>query len=182
MAAKEPAGNVAPQMNWGDLLERLQSNASTHFIFPKAGRTRVRLLTKPGEPFYVEVQAEYQGRSKTKYMLLAIDMGAEEEDKRPKGLIVSKTVFKSFVSLLTEGHELFDPEKGYGVTIIRSGAGLDTSYSVVPSPKPIHVSQDVIEDCPTFASLQEEYKKLRDRPAAGGNANGNATPGEGDWE
>lgn len=150
-----------PGQDWGELLDRLQRGGSESFLYTKQQRTRVRLVRKPGEPYYAELATSYQGRAKTKFMILAVDMGAADDERKVKGLILAKTPFKQIVALLTEGYDLWDLEGGYGVTIMKSGAGLETQYSVMPSQKPLAVDPALVADAPTFEELQFEYEKMQ---------------------
>lgn len=150
--------------DWSGLLDRLQQGGSNSFLFAKNPKNRYRLLHLDGEPFFVEVKSDFRGKVKVKYMLLALDMAAELDERIPKGLIIAKTPFKAIVALLSEGYDLFS-ENGYGVTILKSGTGLDTSYSVMPSPKAIPVDPDLLDGAPTFEYLLKEYEAMAARRA-----------------
>lgn len=178
MATKTKDETEVP-MNWGDVLDKLQAGGSSNFIFCKQQRTRLRLVHKPGEPYYTEVTSEFQGRKKTKFMVLAIDMGSEDEEQKVKGAILAKTPFRAIVSLLSEGFNLWDPKDGFGVTVVKTGSGLETQYSVMPSQKVLPIDEELIEAAPTFEQLHEEYRKLSEKRAGGDN--GLEEKADGDW-
>lgn len=173
---------AARDVNWEQLLEELQSGGSANFIFAKKPKNRIRLIRDPKQPVFAEVSSTFrrqgvEGTTKTKYMILAVDLTAPEDDEevKVKGLIVSKTVFRSIVALITEGYEFFDPTTGHGVTISKSGVGLQTQYSVMPSQKAQPLDPDLLKDLPLLSTLQEEYVKLNSRQ---GNGNAEETAAE----
>ena len=169
-------------VNWGEVLENLASGGSSAFIFPKGGRTKVRLLRRPDQDPFTTITSEYQGREKEKYVILAINMAdTESEELTVKGLVLPKTAFRSVVTLLNEGYELFSPSEGSGLTIIRSGAGLDTSYSILPSQKPVAIDEALIDKAPTWEKIHEEYESFRQRSARKTNKKGNEESGGEDW-
>lgn len=145
-AQKSTKNKTDPEF-WDKVLESLQGG-DTNFIFIKPGRTRVRLLRDKDGDFFREVESTFRNRTRTKYMLLAYspDVEAEEGSSIVKGLLLSKTAFRGAVTLQAEGYELFDPEEGYGLTIVRTGSGLDTDYTVLPSKKPILVPESVLSE------------------------------------
>lgn len=159
--------------NWGSLLEDLQAGGSANFIFAKKPRNRIRLIHDPAQPYFVEVSSTFRrngevGNTKTKYMVLAIEPETDDEDgPKVKGLIVSKTVFRQIVGLLAEGYDFWDPEKGHGITINKTGTGLQTQYTVMPSQKSQPVSKDLMSDLPLLTHLQDEYAKLNARSLNG---------------
>src|SRR5690554_6036191 len=119
---KKPPVDIDPAAFWRDVLERVESTGGgSNFIFPKAGRTRVRLVADPEERYFTEVKTNYRGRQKTKFLILAYDLG--EEDPELRGMIIPRTVFRAIVGLITEGYELWDPDEGRGIVIVRTGSG-----------------------------------------------------------
>lgn len=185
---KSPVNKAAApaqaQPDWENLLENLATDRTSAFIFPKGPKTRVRLVHNPAEPYFTEIQTEFRGKAKTKYAVLAVQMdaaGDDEEGPKVKALVISKTVFRQIVQMLTEGYDLWDPEKGFGITILRQGSGLETNYSVLPSPRPVPVDPHLIEQAPDFASVQEEYAKLRERQASKAGKDGADSDETGEW-
>lgn len=154
MAKKKKAGkgDEGGTDFWNSVLQDLDAGGGG-YIFPKAGRTRVRLIHNPDEGYVEEVINRY-GRSR--YMILAVR--ADDEAEEVRGLLATKTVWKSIVQLLAEGYDFWDPEEGYGVTIIRTGTGLqDTTYTVIPSKSPVPLPDSIlamVED-ETLPSLEE---------------------------
>ena len=135
-------------VDWGKLLNEL--NASSRWYRPKEGRTRLRLVLQKGDHpsrFYREVQSSFNGKIKTRYMVLALVIegnGAKEEMAYTvTPVILAKTVVKGIISLLAESYDLFGVE-GYGVTITRSGQGLETDYSVMPSKHPVTLPNEIV--------------------------------------
>lgn len=180
-ARKTQETTDTPEENWSELLDRLQSSGSANFLYTKQQRTRVRLVHKPGEPYYSELATTYQGRAKVKFMVLAVDMGAPADEQTVKGLILTKTAFKQIVALLSEGYDLWDLSGGYGVTVMKSGSGLETQYSVMPSQKPLPIDESLVDAAPTFEELQAEYQKMQQN-RAGTDENGeDAAEAAGDW-
>lgn len=146
---------------WQEVLQSL-TVGSSNFLFPREGRTRVRLGADRDGLYFLEVQTQYQGRIKTKFLLLAVPM--DEGEKTWKGLIVPKTVFRSIATLAAEGYELWDPEEAHGITIVRTGSGLESSYSVLPSHKPIPLPREVREqEIPSLTELLRVYQRIQAR-------------------
>jgi len=141
---------------WDGVLDSL-TTGSSDFIFPKEGRHRLRLVGVKKQGYYREVPSSYRGREKMKYLVPAVNLGEEtEEESKLKYLIVPKTALKMIISLLKEGYPIFNngPD-GYGITLVRSGAGRDTSYSVLPSRKPFPLPEGID---PNEANLDEAAK------------------------
>jgi len=108
--------------------------------------------------FYREVQSEFMGRKKRKYLFLAM---TEEGDVRT--LVAPVTVFKAIISLILEGYELWDREKGYGIVIARRGSGLDTSYGVLPSRGPQPIPLEVYNRRPLLEDEEAQYHMMQQR-------------------
>ena len=150
------------EIQWGEILSSLSS--SSMYFRPKEGRTRVRLLLPKGEAptkFYREVQTSYNGKVKPRYLVMALIFDGEgvspEMAKTATPMVIAKTVLKGIISLLVEGYDLFDPEEGHGLTIIRTGQGLNTDYSVMPSQKPIPIPADITWPSDDFDTIAETF-------------------------
>lgn len=154
---KAPAKGAAP--NWGDVLSTLKSGGD--FIYPKDGRTKLRLL--PFEPQYAEAESVYRGKIRTKYLIPCLD----EAGEKVKVLVLSAAAFRPLVALLAEGYEFFDPDEGVGLTIVRSGSGRDTSWMYIPSKHPMEVDDEILDALEDF-DLEEkaaEYTANQERRA-----------------
>ena len=143
---------AAPEGNkWQNLLDEMNQGQGGPFFFPKEGKTRLRLTPQPGtdDEFYSETRSVFRGKEKVKYIILAYVAGTsqgelpEEMKYKVHPVVISKTVLKSILSLLAEGYDLLDPEDGHGLTLIRTGQKLDTSYNVMPSPSPVPLPDDL---------------------------------------
>lgn len=169
--------------SWDDIAAGMEAGGSANFIFPKVGRTRVRLLWVGGDTFFLPVEAHVAGRTKTKYIILAF---SQEDPTVIKGLVVPKSVLKIITGLCSEGLELFDSNEGFGIVIARTGSGLETSYTIYPSAKPVVLTKETIEAAlkMDLKELAAQYNKNQtDRAANQGNrgAGGNQPPAEEDW-
>jgi hypothetical protein len=124
-------------VNWEDLRATLLGGGETQFLFLKAGRTPLRLLwPEDADAPFVSVKAYYQGRVRQRWAAAAF---RPQEPQAIKAAILPKSVAQAILDLLIEGYELFDMEKGHGITVIRTGLGLETSYNVVASRDPVPV-------------------------------------------
>jgi len=74
-------------------------------------------------------------RAKSKFWINVIDVKDKARGVQVYGAPI--TVFKELLSYFTDPDygDLTDPKEGRDVTITRSGAGIDTEYSVRPRPK-----------------------------------------------
>lgn len=120
--------------------------------------------------FYREVINSY---GRTKYLILAVVISSDEEDLvRP--VILPKTPLQDILSILAEGYDLFDPEEGFGISINRTGSGLDSKYSVLPSKKAFPLADELEwppEDLDEFADLfAKNAKDRKNRRASGDEA------------
>lgn len=173
---------------WKGVFENL-GQGNSNFIFPKGGKTNVRLIRKSDAPFYVEVPSFYKGRERTKYLIMAWNPAAKDESTGEKiyevrGLIIPKTAFKAIAAHLAEGYEFFHPLQGHGITLVRSGEGRDTSYTVIPSAKPVPLPQQLKPALAktSFKTLVAEYKKMKSSRPEGESANGTEeAEDESDW-
>ena len=159
--AEKKKGKMS-QNEWQEMLDNLSTGESGPFWFIKEGKTRVRLIPEEGsERFYAETTRVFRGKERVRFVVLGVVMGvstrelADEWKNRVTPVIMTKTCVKGILALLAEGYDLLSPD-GHGVTIVRSGKGLDTSYTVLPSPKPIPIPDDVVE----AESSLEEYSQL----------------------
>ncbi len=149
------------QVDWGTILNQL--NSASKWFRPKEGRTRLRLVLQKGDQpqqFYREVQSSFNGKVKSRFMVLALVLegnGAKEEmTYTVTPVVLPKTVLKGLVSLLAEGYDLFSPD-GHGVTLTRTGQGLDTDYSVMPSKNPVALPAEIIWPDEPFDQLAESF-------------------------
>lgn len=150
MDKKVPARSKDPfdPNRWHKLLDNLSTSVT--FLRPKEGRTRLKLYwadPSADEVFYRDVQSIYRGHEKTRYMILAVpfDGPGVTEDMKSKvvPMIVNKTILKALLSLLSEGYDLFSSAEGHGISINRTGTGLDSDYQVVASAKPQAFPEDL---------------------------------------
>lgn len=142
-----------------NLLNSLTAESSSaRFVFPKS-KHRIRLCEDPEENICLPVQSEFQGKQKTKYLFL----GYSADDNPPewKGIVVPKTVARAILELTTE-FALFDSKKGHGVLITRSGEGLSSTYSVIPSREPKEIPPEMMNSRPKLQELCEEYQSLKE--------------------
>ncbi len=161
---------------WNSLLDQLSTNAN--FVRLKEGTTKVRLVQLPamvsGEggsfTFWGEAESEFRGRKKTRYVMAALvfeGSGAKPEmAKVVTPLVVPKTVIKGILTLLAEDYELFDKEKGHGLSLRRTGSGLDTDYSVLPSRKPVPLPADIVMPTITIDEMAEQFEQWATRTSS----------------
>lgn len=172
----EEAGEVDPAV-WQQKLEELESQGG-EFFYPKAGRNRLRLL--PGNPvradFFIQVDREYQGNTRSKYLVKAVVF--DGETREVKAVVLSKTVLRGILNLLAEGYDLLG-RNGHGITIVRTGTGMDTSYATMPSSKPQALPED-LEDIDM--SLEELAGRLLELDSNRTARNGKKPGGSGQDE
>lgn len=134
-----------PKMpNWQKALDELGEGGGP-FFFLKSPKTNVRLICLEDDPekFFAGATTVFKGKPKTKYVVFALILKTQGRELSAKyankivPLVLTKTAIKSILSLLSEGYDLFDPAGGYGITIMKSGAGTDTEYNIMPSPQPV---------------------------------------------
>lgn len=174
---------------WKNVFDNLGQGGNSSFIFPKNGKTQVRLIRKEGAPFYVEVPSFYRGKERTKYLLMAWNPNAKDDDGNTeymiRGLVVPKTAFKAIAAHLAEDYDFFNPKSGHGLTLVRSGEGRDTAYTVIPSAKPVPLPQQLkgVLAKTSFKLLIAEYKKLRSsKPSEDGAEGGDEeSSDDSDW-
>lgn len=144
--------------DWEEILNQLNQGGDIFFV--KDGRTQLRLV--PEDPsnkksFFHETSRLYRGQRRTKYLIRAFL--PKLDPPGIKAVPVGPTVLKSILGLLAEGYELLDPEEGHGITIVRRGSGLDTSYNVMPSPKPVPMPEEFVD---LETSLEEIAEQLEE--------------------
>lgn len=165
------------QAYYASLAEELDRKASREFLFLKEGNTKVKILPDPGgtPKFFEEVlRPGWQGAApKIKYAFRVVNI-ENKDNAKEQVIIVGKTVFKTLIGFLSEGYDLLSPG-GNAVSITKSGAGLDTSYSVIPSPKPVplpqyeHLNMTWDEIKALLKQRDEEGAAARAAGTAGGN-------------
>jgi len=159
----EPAkkGKKKGGVDWQAMLDSLEAGgANGNILFPKSGKTRIKLVLEDDddeESWYTEVQGEFEGKVRSRYIIRGCVLFPAQEEKKIMGILVAKTAMKGIVGLLSEGYDLFDPEDGHGITISKTGALLTTSWGITPSPKPVEVED--FEDYSDDGSSLEELEK-----------------------
>lgn len=168
-----------------NMLDGLKSGAGGKFQFLGEGKTRLRLVMPQGttdpRDFYTETTRVYRGKERTRYLFLAQVVGAtgkdvpEEIKNKVSPIVAPKTVLQGILALLAEGYDLLSPN-GNGVTVIRSGKGLETSYNVIPSPKPIPLPDELEWPEESLVELGNEfYQDSLDRDANRGQKSSDDT-------
>lgn len=158
-------GEVMKPEDWQKILDQV-SGGTGLFYFLKEGKTRLRLVTEPGTKtrWFIETASQFNGTSRTKAIVLAVLAAGKGVTEEMKGkvtpVVVSKSVVVGILNLLAEGYNLFSPTKGYGLTITRTGSGLDTSYNVLPSQEPRPLP-DKLEwpKIKTLSGLADQYEE-----------------------
>jgi hypothetical protein len=151
---------------WQNLVQKMGGGESD-FLFPQVGRTRVRLVWADADSDPIRaVNSSFQNRVKTKYVLWGYS--PDDEESKLKIVVVPKTVGTGILALLAEGYDLFDPAEGHGISIIRSGSGLDTQYNVMPSPKPVPLPPEIVTQIEgrTLDQASQRYEEFNANRAA----------------
>lgn len=156
---------------WQSLLDGMKSGGA--FVFPQEGKTRLRLVLPEGEDMYHFFREVINSYGRTKYLIMAVVISSDEPDVvRP--VILPKTPLQDILTILAEGYELFDIDGGFGLSVIRTGSGLDSKYSVLPSPKAFPLSDELEwppEDLDEFADqFAKNAKDRKTRRASGDEA------------
>lgn len=160
---KEASKKKSKSGSWDELLESLASGGGNGSVwFPKAGKTKIKLALEDAEDdqsFFIPVSRDFRGNGqfRDKYLLRGVVLD-QEEDKM-SAVQVSKTAFKQVIQLLAEGYELFDPEEGHGLVITKTGEGKNTSWAVMPSPRPIE-TPEVDDPEWTLEELPDQMDKI----------------------
>lgn len=152
MDPNNPNNPNKPMPNWQKALDELGDGTGPFFFF-KSKKTNLRLVCLEDDPekFFAAATTMFKGKPKTKYIVFGqvLKTADRELSDKWKGkivpLVLTKTAVKSIISLLAEGYELFDPANGYGVTLMKSGAGTDTEYTIMPSPSPVALDLSKLE-------------------------------------
>jgi len=161
VARKKPAASKSrkadddEEPDWEELLNQLNT-AGGEVQFLKDGRTQLKLVLEDPDnkrSFYTESTRVYRGERRSKFLIRAIMV--KLDPPAVKAVSVGKGVLKAIFQLLVEGYDLFDPEEGHGLTIVKRGSGLETSYNVMPSPKPV--------PSPDFVDLDGTLEEIAER-------------------
>lgn len=143
---------------WQSLLDQFQEGPGKIY-FPKAGKTRMKLVTPKERDeynFFEEVTNSY-GKRKWLVLGYVVNLADEEEAPKIRGILLPKTAIRGILNLLAEGHDLLS-EDGNGITLTRTGLGkTDTSYSVVPSANPQPLPEGIIWPDETLDELAEAF-------------------------
>lgn len=159
---KAPPKEEPKENPWQEILNDLESG-SGEFYFFSPGKHKIRLVlpeeAEDETEFYRDVVNSY---GKTKYIMLGVPLDADEELIQP--LVAPKTVLTGIIGILAEEYELFDPEEGHGINVTRSGQGqFDTTYSVVASPKPVALEDDIVWPEQTLDEFAADFEAEADR-------------------
>lgn len=162
--------------DWQKILDQM-SSAGGPFYYLKDGKTRLRLVPQPGSKtrWFIEALNTFNGRTRPKvifFAVLASGKGVTEEMKNQvRPVVAAKTVVTGILNLLAEGYDLLSP-RGYGLTISRTGTGLETAYSILPSQEPKPLPKDLtwpeIKSLNELADLYEQKSAERDSGRKGG--------------
>lgn len=158
-------GKKSGGVDWQAMLDSLESGGITgNILFPKSGKTRIKLVLEDDddeESWYTEVQGEFQGRVRSRFILRGVVLFPAQEEKKILGIVVAKTAMKQIVSALAEGYNLTDAEEGHGITLSKTGSELNTTWGATPSPKPVEIEDfDEYED--DDSTLEELEKQLEE--------------------
>lgn len=177
--------------SWEDLLGQLGNSGNFYRI--KEGSTKLRLVQLPsmkvkkGESFvfWGEATTSYRGNQRSRFVIPALVLEGkgtrEGMDTNVTTVVVPKTVLKGILGLLAEGYELFDPKEGYGLMIKRTGSGLNTDYTVLPSRNPQPLPADVvIQKDLTLDGMAAEFQTWANRPRQGEGGGGAESSEESD--
>lgn len=81
-----------------------------------------------------------------RFLINVLHLNDSEKKNEPQIMEIGVTVFDDLISLMEDYGDVTDLEKGIDIIIKREGKGLDTSYTVLPSPKgPRKVDPSVME-------------------------------------
>lgn len=160
---------MANTSKWDKLAQELETGQRGPITFIKRGDNRIRLILPPGRKeteFFEQTFNYYQGKPSPKYLVFGLlieqegNMLPEEDQKKIVPILVGKKILQSLVANAKRGFELFDPEKGYGVTIVKSGQMQGTTYEVIMSRDPISVNMDdLIKPEKSLEEFAEEHTK-----------------------
>jgi hypothetical protein len=160
MAADNDRFTVGKE-EWEEILAEIEKTEGGKYLFPEKGNTRIRILLYPertATEFYQEVVTVFKDKARTRYMfpvLVADDNLNFTYEVRLA--VVAKTVLQEIMKFFVAGYDFLHPAEGLGLTIVRSGEGLGTKYSVIPSKSPIPVDYKAIEFEKTLSEVAEEF-------------------------
>ena len=141
---------TATKKQWEANLNALKATEGGLYVFPQGGQTKVRMLLSPEreiEDFYQPVLRMFKNNSTTRFMIpvLVIDDSGNINNEI-RYLVTAKTVIKAILTILSGGeYDLLHPENGHSIVINRTGEGLNTEYSVLPSKAPVAVDYEVLD-------------------------------------
>jgi len=183
---KQPAVPVAEtEIDWGGLLDQFAANAGGGQVFYlKAGKNRVRLLPPKSKNPFIAVDTTYRNRTRTKYLVgavvpEAVDLERNPEDVGVRAVLLTRQQIHTILTNQTEGFDLFSPE-GNGLTIIKAGSGLNTTVTISVTPKPIPLTDDVLEAWKTFdlEAVAKDWVAYQKSQAENNGAGGEAEEDE----
>lgn len=152
---------IVEDLDLTGLLDSMDNNVGVMYL---KDRTRVRLLPiLEGRSPVLPITTSFNGKSRIKYLIGVQNLAAKGEEQRVFLLLLSKKVVKAMLQYATEGWDLFGKETGRGLILIKSGSGLATEVTISPSPNPIAIPDDVMEEWYDFdpKTVAEEYQKYQ---------------------
>jgi hypothetical protein len=176
---------MAERNKWQQLLDSFQQGGG-EFFFPKAGRTKIRLVVPKGRDEVRFFQPVTNSYGKTRYLVLGYVFDEEEQgDPRIRPIILPKTYMDWLINQLAEGFDLFG-KNGHGVTIVRAGSGqFNTSYNGSVSAKSQPLPPSIKWPTETLEQLAEKFEQTAKQRADSRSGGGSDRPGqssEEDWE
>ena len=145
-----------PAEEWKSKMDTLEASTDGIYVFPEKGQTTVRLLLSPeraATDFWQPVVTIYDNKARTRMMIPVL------VDDQVKLLVTAKTVLQGMLQLLYNGYDLLS-ENAVGVIISRTGDGLGTKYTVMPTPKPIPVVYANIDFEGTLLEAATEFENI----------------------
>lgn len=133
-------------MNWKEAAQNVPENDSTGYLKFKQGATKFRVLSAPvqGWEYWTadnkpvrlreypqSVPADIRGDSKIKFFWAFVVWNLDLA--RVQILELTQSTIINAMRDLINSEDYGDPT-GYSITVNRKGEGLDTEYSVIPSP------------------------------------------------
>ena len=144
---------------WEATLAELTSSEGGRYLFPEVGQTKIRILLSPEREatmFYHPVATTYNDKVRTRYMLPVMLIGPITWEF--KYAVVAKTVIQGILEILMQGeYDFLHPDKGHAVTITRTGEGLATRYSVMPSRSAVPVDYNEINWEKSLEDVANEF-------------------------
>ena len=147
---------------WEETLKEVEASERGRYLFPEVGQTRVRLLVSPeriATMFYHPVVTTYFDKARTRFMFPVLVADSDwNYQLEVKYAVMPKTVLKEILTILVGAeYELFHPSLGHGITINRTGEGLRTKYSVIPSREPVPIDYDQLEFEGILSDIAQEF-------------------------